>query len=93
VFKYSPRRGTVASNMEGQVPEDIKNERSDRLLDLTARQKQEYIDALNGIEDEVLLEETVEGDDNMYTGYSKRYVRVSIPFDKDMTNEIIGYTF
>ncbi|MCR5702224.1 MAG: tRNA (N(6)-L-threonylcarbamoyladenosine(37)-C(2))-methylthiotransferase MtaB [Lachnospiraceae bacterium] len=93
VFKYSPRRGTVASNMEEQVPEDIKNERSDRLLDLTARQKQEYIDALNGIEDEVLLEETVEGDDNMYTGYSKRYVRVSIPFDKDMTNEIIGYTF
>lgn len=93
VFKYSPRRGTVASNMDGQVPEEIKNERSDRLLELTQRQKQEYEASLGGLEDEVLLEETVADDDKMFTGYSKRYVRVNVPFDRDMTNEIISYTF
>ncbi|MBE5923169.1 MAG: tRNA (N(6)-L-threonylcarbamoyladenosine(37)-C(2))-methylthiotransferase MtaB [Lachnospiraceae bacterium] len=93
VFKYSPRNGTVASNMDGQVPEEVKNERSDRLLELTQNQKQEYIDSLAGIEDEILIEETLADNDSVFTGYSKRYVRVNISGDKDMTNEIVRYTF
>ena len=33
-FMYSPREGTVASKMEGQIPEKIKNERVNKLLAL-----------------------------------------------------------
>jgi len=41
-FMYSPREGTVASKMEGQVPEDIKNKRVNMLLSLEKKiQKQE----------------------------------------------------
>lgn len=34
VFAYSPEEGTRAAAMEGQVPEDIKMERTQRLIDL-----------------------------------------------------------
>ena len=34
IFKYSPREGTKAATMENQVPDDVKHERFDRLLDV-----------------------------------------------------------
>jgi len=34
-FMYSPRTGTVAEKMENQIPENIKNERVNRLLKLS----------------------------------------------------------
>lgn len=43
-FKYSPREGTVASKMKGQVPEEIKSERVNKLLALEKKlQKENYI--------------------------------------------------
>ena len=42
VFKYSPEEGTTAANMPDQVPEDVKQERYDRLYtaaaEISARQ-------------------------------------------------------
>lgn len=35
VFAYSQEEGTRAASMEGQVPEDVKLERTQRLIDLT----------------------------------------------------------
>ena len=35
VFPYSPRKGTKAETMAGQVSEQVKNERSKKLLDLS----------------------------------------------------------
>jgi len=32
-FIYSPRKGTPAAEMEGQIPDDVKGERFQRLLD------------------------------------------------------------
>lgn len=57
VFKYSVREKTAAQRMTGQVPEQIKGERSDRLLELTKRQKKAYEISLKGYVDEVLIEE------------------------------------
>ena len=39
VFKYSVRKGTAAALMEKQVPEQVKNERSARLIELEAGQE------------------------------------------------------
>ncbi len=33
-FMYSPREGTVASSMEGQIPQEVKNRRVNELLNL-----------------------------------------------------------
>ena len=37
VFKYSPRRDTPAAAMPGQVPEEVREERHARLLELVTR--------------------------------------------------------
>lgn len=34
VFTYSPEEGTPAAEMEGQIPEDVKQERRDELMEL-----------------------------------------------------------
>lgn len=57
VFKYSVRSGTVAEKMPNQIPEQVKNVRSDILLELTANQKKDYESKLSGELDEVLVEE------------------------------------
>lgn len=57
VFKYSVRAGTVAEKFPNQVSEKIKNDRSNKLLLLTASQKEEFEQSLAGFEDEVLIEE------------------------------------
>src|SRR5262249_29648957 len=36
-FVYSPRQGTEAAAMEGQVPHELKIERMERLVELTQR--------------------------------------------------------
>ena len=35
IFKYSPRKGTKAALMKNQVPGDIKEERSKKLIELS----------------------------------------------------------
>ena len=108
VFKYSVRSGTRAESMEEQVAEDIKNSRSDRVIQLTNIQRMEYVKELEGIEDEVLIEERIDkvtgdgvsgmsADDSQglhtYTGYTKRYVKVEVESDHNIVNEIIHYIF
>ena len=40
-FMYSPREGTVASKMEGQIPQDVKHERVNKLLALEKKIQKE----------------------------------------------------
>ena len=40
-FMYSPRQGTAAANMDGQIPEKIKNERVNKLLALNKKIQKE----------------------------------------------------
>lgn len=60
VFKYSVRSGTVAEKLPCQIPEEVKNTRSDILLELTHSQKCAYETELSGYVDEVLVEERIE---------------------------------
>ena len=57
VFKYSKRAGTRAAQMEEQVPESVKAVRSNELLELTRRKQASYEEALVGTTQEVLMEE------------------------------------
>jgi tRNA-2-methylthio-N6-dimethylallyladenosine synthase len=47
-FKYSPRPGTPAATMDGQVPEDVKTERLHRLQALIEAQQTAFADRLVG---------------------------------------------
>jgi tRNA-2-methylthio-N6-dimethylallyladenosine synthase len=55
-FKYSPRPGTPAAEMDAQVPEPVKAERLARLKDLLDRQRQAFNLGTVGRTLDVLLE-------------------------------------
>lgn len=79
IFKYSARRGTAAAAMPAQIQENIKAERSARLLKLTKELSAEYRRALTGQNVEVLWEEAESIDGQEYlTGYTKEYVRAAV---------------
>ena len=69
VFRYSPRAGTKAASMDGQVPERIRKQRSERLLRLSEAGKRRFATGLVGTVQEVLFEEPG-------SGLSDSYVRV-----------------
>ncbi len=73
VFPYSRRAGTRADEMDGQVPESVKKERSHVLLSLAEQMSEAYRQESIGREAEALLEE--EEDEEM-AGYTREYVRV-----------------
>jgi tRNA-2-methylthio-N6-dimethylallyladenosine synthase len=55
-FKYSPRPGTPAADMEFQVEPHVADERLQRLQALIARQQREFQESLVGKEMDVLIE-------------------------------------
>ena len=68
VFKYSVRSGTPAAGMGDQVPDAVKEERNQVLLDLLERNSDRRTAALVGTVQEVL----VEGPDRKGSGFMGR---------------------
>ena len=80
IFQYSKRAGTVAARMSDQVPEPVKKQRSAILLEMEKRHSDEYRRRYIGKEAEVLLEERIEKDGQIYyLGHTKDYVKVAVP--------------
>ena len=61
VFKYSRREGTKAADYPDQVPEQVRKERSDALLQLGRKMRRAYAESFAGKEVEVLIEEENRG--------------------------------
>ncbi len=57
MFIFNPRKGTPAAEMEGQIPEEIKVERIQRLIQLQHRISKESNQRDIGKTYEVLVEE------------------------------------
>ena len=74
VFPYSRRVGTVANDMEGQVPEQIKKQRTAALIALGNQLEAAFVKNLVGKCVTVLMEEAQGG--GLVMGYSPQYVRV-----------------
>lgn len=80
VFKYSMRHGTVAAQRKDQIPESIKAQRSDSLLEVTGQQAKAYRDSFLGQEEEILLEEEMAAEGKTYLcGHTMRYVKGAVP--------------
>jgi threonylcarbamoyladenosine tRNA methylthiotransferase MtaB len=79
VFKYSPRKGTVAAGMKDQLTDREKSERSDVLLKLTKAQSESYRNSFIGEKLDILWEDAEEIKGRRYmTGHSDRYVKVAV---------------
>lgn len=89
VFKYSRRKGTVADKMSGQVPEQVKTERSDKLMALEASLGESYREQFLGKDETVLFEESAVIDgETCQVGYNERYVRIAAKTEEDLSNSI-----
>lgn len=93
VFKYSKREGTPAALYSGQVPEDVKNERSRLMIELGEKMGRKYREGLLGTIEQVLFEEKVTIDKEEYwCGYNGRYQKIFVPASSDnadMVNKIL----
>ena len=95
IFKYSPRKGTVAAAMKDQVSPEVKNKRSDVLLELAERGKKAYEAKYEDAELEVLVEEVLHREDGTYLrGHTERYMDIlikagDIPMPESFVNSFV----
>ena len=74
-FKYSKRQGTAAAQMKDQVPGEVKNSRSQRLIRAGEKAAAEFMENCRDAVRPVLFEERCT-DDGLITGYSDNYIKV-----------------
>ncbi len=86
IFKYSQRRGTKAAEMKNQISDDKKEERSKRLLELSDKNENQYLDEYLGKKVDVLFEEK---DGKYYKGHTANYIMVNLETDNDVSNKIL----
>ena len=80
VFKYSRREGTVADRMPDQVSEQVKNERSARMIEMADGLNRKFEESLLGMTRPVLIEEetcTLDGR-RILIGFTPEYIKVGI---------------
>jgi tRNA-2-methylthio-N6-dimethylallyladenosine synthase len=76
-FIYSPRAGTEAASMEDQVPEDVKHERIERLVDVVQRTAAARNAERVGRVEEVLVEGASRTDHELLRGRTRRNTTVN----------------
>lgn len=82
VFKYSRRHGTVADRLPDQIAENVKTERSKRLIELSEKMSEAYIASMKGKRAEIILEDEAEEDgEKGRVGFSAHYIKTFVPGD------------
>lgn len=89
IFKYSKRQGTKAASMPDQVPDQVKTARSNLLIELGRRKKKAYEQELIGKTVEVLMEEQIVRDGEIWQiGHTREYVKVGRKCEENLTNRL-----
>lgn len=86
VFPYSPRKNTPAAKMKDQVKDQIKHERTNRLLDLSKELNRSFALKQIGKSLKVLFEKR-EGD--YLVGHAGNYLKVKVKTDDDLIGKIV----
>jgi tRNA-2-methylthio-N6-dimethylallyladenosine synthase len=88
-FVYSPRRGTEAAAMPDQVPEEVKRERVERLIELVQRRALDRNRARIGRVEEVLVEGPSRTDQALLRGRTRRNTTVNFA-GRGVSGELVG---
>ncbi|MDR0949651.1 MAG: tRNA (N(6)-L-threonylcarbamoyladenosine(37)-C(2))-methylthiotransferase MtaB [Lachnospiraceae bacterium] len=80
VFVFSPRQGTPAATMSHQIPRDMAQKRSQKVINLSALQALRFRSSYIGKTTEVLWEEYKKIDGTDYClGHTSDYVKCALP--------------
>ncbi len=83
IFPYSPRSGTRAAAMSGQVSPEVKKKRCDLLIADTEEYRKKYTAQFEGRREKILFEEVVVSEGEQFlVGHNERYVRIGVPLWK-----------
>ena len=88
VFPYSPRPGTVAAKMDGQISPEVKKQRSKVLLDLSDKLYTKYVSRFIDQEVTVLVEKYYE-EKGVNIGHTSNYISVKIPIKESIVGDYI----
>lgn len=89
VFKYSPRKGTPAARRSDQVDGRVKEERSERLIELSDRCQLEFNSSFLGRVMPVLYEQEDRDRKGWYEGLTPNYIRVLSKGDAGVVGNIL----
>lgn len=85
-FTYSERANTTALRIEEVVPVHTRQERTKMLRILSQKKKRAHYDLHLGTVREVLFE--ARENDGRIEGYTDNYIRVSLPYDEYLVNQV-----
>ena len=91
VFRFSPRQGTAAARMKGQIKDEVKKARSERLLSLNDQDMRRFREQFTGETLAVLIEGIKHG---RWEGLTDNYLRVELeglpgPSERDWQNTLV----
>jgi threonylcarbamoyladenosine tRNA methylthiotransferase MtaB len=89
VFTYSERANTHALEIKPVVPIHIRNERTRILRSLSYKKMQQFMRQHSGETRKVLFEGHHKN--GMMEGYTDNYIKVSVPFKEEWSNEIMDW--
>lgn len=89
IFRYSPRPGTPAYDLEDDVPFEEKTRRFQELEMVIRRTQRESQESLIGTKLSVLAERTSAKSDDVLTGHSTCHRVVNFPASKDLLGRIV----
>lgn len=86
VFTYSERPGTEAVDMQGVVPQNVRNKRSKMLRGLSVKKRRAFYESQLGKEHTVLFEG--ENKKGYIHGFTENYIKVKFPWDPALVNTL-----
>ncbi len=86
VFTYSERDNTVAANLEGVVPKNVRSKRSKMLRGLSAKKRRAFYESQIGSLRTVLFEG--ENKEGYIHGFTENYVKVKTPWNPNLVNTL-----
>ena len=87
VFKYSPRRGTVAEKMPNQIDGNKKEERSNKLIELSNSTENKHNQSYIGKTVKVLFEEF---EDGFLKGHTTNYMMVKVAGSEEQLGKFVN---
>ena len=89
-FLYSVRKGTPAEKFEDQIPEEVKHERFNRLVDVINRISAEKNVAYVGRVDKVLVDGPAQTNSKTYGGRTETFKLVNFEGRPEMIGQIVA---
>ena len=86
VFTYSERENTVAAEMEGVVPQNVRKKRSKMLRGLSVKMRRAFYESQIGKTKTVLFEG--ENKEGYIHGFTENYVKVKAPWNPELVNTL-----